>query len=143
MKNFNSIHALAYFNILKTGSWIETEMKKALRPFGLTHSQLNVLHLLYNNDSDPLSVSELKNKILVSNPDVTRLLDRLVKKAYVIRETSPENRRKINISLTESGKDIFIKANNAGTKAVRNFFEDQITEEEAKELRRILHKLIK
>ena len=86
MENIKTIHALAYFNLLKTGSWVEEKIKAALKPFNLTHSQLNALSVLLDNDPEPLSVRELKEKMLVSNPDVTRLLDRLVKKEYVLRK---------------------------------------------------------
>jgi len=141
MEDVKSIHALAYFNLLKTGSWIEERVKEALKPLNLTHAQLNVLYILMESDPKPVSANELKKKILVSNPDVTRLLDRLVKKGYVVRETCPENRRKIDISLTDSGREIFAKAHLAAKKAVRNFFEDQVSIEEAKELKRILHKM--
>lgn len=141
MENLNSIHALAYYNILRTSSWIEASIKQVLKPFDLTHAQLNVLHLLYENHPRPISANELKSKILVNNPDVTRLLDRLVKKGYVTRDTCEESRRKIDISITKSGKDIFLKAHQAGKKSVNNFFEDRISKEEAIELRRILHKM--
>jgi len=136
-----TIHALAYFNLLKTGSWLEERIKKALRPFGLTHAQLNALYILFENDPKPVSASQLKEKILVNNPDVTRLLDRLVNKGYVHRETCSENRRKIDVSLTESGRLLFIEAHQSAREAVGNFFEKQITEDEARELRRIMHKL--
>ena len=139
--DIQSIHALAYFNLLKTGSWLEERIKKALNPYGLTHAQLNVLYILFENDPKPVSASELKKKILVKNPDVTRLLDRLVKKGYVNRETCSENRRMIDISLTESGKLLFLEAHESARQAVGNFFEEQITEDEARELRRIMHKL--
>ena len=141
MEDFNSIHAIAYYNILRTSSWIEARIKEALKPFNLTHAQLNALHLLYENHPSPVSANELKAKILVNNPDVTRLLDRLVKKGYVTRNTCPESRRKIDISISDSGKDIFLQAHQAGKESVRNFFEEQISTEEAIELRRILHKM--
>lgn len=141
MTDNNSIHALAYFNLLKTGSWVEERIKETLTPFNLTHAQLNALHILMENDPNPVSANELKNKILVSNPDVTRLLDRLVKKGFVLRETCPENRRKIDISLTDSGRKLFNEAHSAGKQSVGNFFEDKISVEEATELRRILHKI--
>ncbi len=89
MEDMKSIHALAYFNLLKTGSWVEERIKNALKPFNLTHAQLNALYILFENDPEPVSANELKKKILVSNPDVTRLLDRLVKKGYVLREYLP------------------------------------------------------
>jgi len=50
MENSKSIHALAYFNLLKTGSWIEEKVKEALKPFNLTHAQLNALHILMEHD---------------------------------------------------------------------------------------------
>ena len=141
MKGNNTIHALAYFNLLKTGSWIEEKVKEAIKPFNLTHAQLNALYTLMEHDPDPVSANELKKSILVNNPDVTRLMDRLVKKDFVLRKTCPENRRKIDISLTDSGRKLFEAAHLAAKQALGNFFEDQITEEEATELRRILHKL--
>lgn len=141
MEDIKSIHAIAYFNLLKTGSWIEENVKKALKPFDLTHAQLNALYILLENDPEPVSASELKKKILVSNPDVTRLLDRLVKKGYVLRETCPESRRKIDISLTDPGRKLFVEAHHAAKQSIGEFFENQITEDEAIELRRILHKI--
>ena len=141
MAKKNSIHSSAYFNLLKTGSWVEERMKETLKPFNLTHAQLNVLHILMENDPGPVSANDLKNRILVSNPDVTRLLDRLVKKGYVLRSTCPENRRMIDISMTDSGRTLFNEAHSAGKQSVGNFFEDKITVEEATELRRILYKI--
>ena len=141
MEEIKSIHALAYFNLLKTGSWIDDKVKRALKPFNLTHAQLNTLHILCEYDPKPISANELKKKILVKNPDLTRLLDRLVKKEIVIRKTCPENRRKIDISLTDSGRKLFDKAHLSTKQALGNFFEKQITEDEAMELRRILHKI--
>ena len=141
MADSNNIHTKAYFNFLKTGSWIEERIKVALKPFNLTHAQLNALHALMEHDPSPVSANELKKSILVSNPDVTRLLDRLVKKNFVLRKTCSENRRKIDISLTESGRKLFKEANIAAKQVLDNFFEKKITEDEATELRRILHKI--
>ena len=141
MDDINTIHARAYFNLLKTGGWVEEKLKGALKPFNLTHAQLNALHILFDSDPKPVSANELKRKILVSNPDVTRLLDRMVKKGFVLRETCPENRRKIDISLTDAGKQLFMGARQAAKAALGNFFERQITEDEAEELRKILHKI--
>ena len=47
MEDSNSIHARAYFNLLKTESWIDEKIKDSLKPFNLTHAQLNVLHILF------------------------------------------------------------------------------------------------
>ena len=141
MEDVKTIHALAYFNLLKTGSFLEELIKKALKPLNLTHAQLNALYILFEKHPEPVSAIELKKRILVSNPDVTRLLDRLVLKGYVRRETCPENRRKIDISLTDTGTKTFMEAHLAAKTALGNFFEKKITQEEALELRSILHKI--
>lgn len=141
IKDIESIRARSYFNFLATASWIESRIKQALKPFNLTHAQLNALYILVEHHPEPIPAKALKEKILVSNPDVTRLLDRLVNKGYVIRETCHENRRKIDISVTESGIELFHSAHFEAKKAVRNYFEDQITQDEAVELRKILIKM--
>jgi DNA-binding MarR family transcriptional regulator len=141
MDDLRSIYALAYFNLLKTGSWVEDRVKEALKPLNLTHAQLNALYILFENDPQPVSASEIKDRILVSNPDVTRLLDRLVKKGYVSREACPHNRRKMDISLTDAGHKMFERAHSAAKRSVGDFFEEKISEQEASELRLILQKV--
>jgi DNA-binding MarR family transcriptional regulator len=141
MEKTRSIHEVAYFNLLKTGSWIEEQIKNALRPYGLTHAQLNALYILFEKDPEPVSASDLKKRILVSNPDITRLMDRLVIKGFVERMMCPENRRKIDISLTESGRKLFREAHQSVKQALGNFFEKQLTEVEAKELRDMMQKM--
>ena len=141
MEETRSIHELAYFNLLKTVSWIEQEIKAALRPLGLTHAQLNALYILSEVGPEPVSASDIKAKILVSNPDITRLLDRLVKRGYVLREICSANRRMIDISLTDSGRKLFKEAHRSVKEALGNFFEKQITENEASELRELMQKM--
>jgi len=140
-EDMNSVRAKSYFNFLATASWIENRIKEALKPFNLTHSQLNILYILVQNHPNPMPANAIKEEILVSNPDVSRLLDRMVMKGLVNRETCPENRRKINISVTEEGIGLFHQAHFKAKKAVRNYFEEQITEGEAVELKRILRKM--
>ena len=141
MEDNKSIHALAYFNLLKTGSWVEEKVKEALKPFNITHAQLNTLYILMESDPKPVSANELKSRILVSNPDVTRLLDRLVNKGFVLRKTCSENRRKIDILLTDNGRKLFEMAHLSAKQALGNFFENQISEAEAMEMRKVLKKM--
>ena len=135
-------HALAYYNFLRTASWVEQEVKKALKPFGLTHAQLNILASLFNKQPEPMSPNEIKESLLVSSPDVTRLIDRLCKKDLVSRETCPANRRKVDIRITPQGKAVFKKAHIAAKRNLGHFFKDQISKAEAKELNRILGKVV-
>ena len=136
----DELYESAYFNFLKTSNLIEEQVKQALKEHDLTHSQLNVLYILKENDPNPVSNSEINQRILVKSPDLTRLLDRLVKKNLVDRQICPENRRKMNIKLTEHGKQVFEKANSDAKRSVNNFFEN-LTEKEAGQLREIMRKV--
>lgn len=140
-EDLESFRAKSYFSFLATAGWIENSIKEALKPFNITHAQLNALYILVQNHPEPIPANTIKEKVLTSNPDVTRLLDRLVKKGWVVRETCPDNRRKVDITITDSGIELFEKAHFVAKKAVRNYFEEQLTEEEAIELRTIARKM--
>lgn len=133
--------ALAYFQFINSSSWVEQQMKTALKPYGLTHAQLNILYALAKSHPTPLSASDIKERLIVGNPDVTRLIDRLVKKGYVERKTCPSNRRKIDIAITCKGAEIYWQASNASKDPSEDFFKNLINEEEAKTLFKILKKI--
>tara|TARA_R110000787_G_scaffold38086_3_gene96245 strand:+ start:16332 stop:16790 length:459 start_codon:yes stop_codon:yes gene_type:complete len=139
--NTKNVFALNYFNLLKTSSWIEMQIKEALKPYDLTHSQLNVLSVLVKSHPDPLDAKTIKESIIVASPDVTRLIDRLVIKGFVDRKTCPANRRKIDISVTENGMDFFFKVHRVAREALNNYFKDQLTEEEARMMYKLLGKM--
>lgn len=65
-------------------------------------------HLLLSIDesdgkSEPTKLSE---ELLIPKQSITSMLDKLEQKGYITRDHSTEDRRKINITLTESGKKI-------------------------------------
>lgn len=53
--------------------------------------------------SEPAKLSE---ELLIPKQSITSMLDKLEKKGYILRTHSEKDRRKINISLTDSGKKI-------------------------------------
>ncbi len=134
-------HASAYFNFLHTASWVEQKIKAALKPFGLTHAQLNILAALANRHPLPMSPNAIKERLVVNSPDVTRLIDRLCKKKLVSRSTCPNNRRMVDIIMTAQGKELFEQAHIAAKRSVDHYFRKQITKADARELNRILNKM--
>ncbi len=133
--------ARSYFSLLKTAGWIELEIKKTLKPYGITHPQLNVLAILAKNSPEPMDAKSIKEGLIVPSPDLTRLLDRLVNKGLVNRKTCVTNRRKIDITITESGIELFYQLHAIAKTSVKNYFEDVISEKEAQTLFKILRKM--
>ena len=131
----------AYFNLLKTANGLDIEFKKILDQYKLTHQQFNILRILKGNFPEPLSANDIKERMIFKNSDVTRLMDRLAGKGYIKRETCSANRRKIDILITQLGIELLAEIAPSAKTFVESFFTDKITEDEAKELYKILNKL--
>ncbi len=69
----------------------------------LTRTQQIILLALSVQDN--LSMSQLADRICTSNEQATRAVAQLVDKGYVIRMQNKQNRRVVNISLTEKARN--------------------------------------
>lgn len=97
-----------------------------LKADNLTVSQFGVLEALYH--LGPLSQSELGNKILKSNANLTTVVDSLEKKMLVERERASDDRRRVTVKLTESGNELISRVFPRHAQVVTNelaFLSDQ------------------
>ncbi len=70
----------------------------------LTPSQFGVLETLYH--LGPMCQSELGSKLLRSSGNITMVIDNLEKHQLVRRERHPDDRRMVQVSLTEAGSQL-------------------------------------
>ncbi|SAL48571.1 MarR family transcriptional regulator [Caballeronia peredens] len=76
---------------------------QALRPLDLTSQQIGVMLMLASGRArTPL---ELSREMSYDSGSMTRMLDRLEKKGFVSRTRSAADRRIVELSLTERGRD--------------------------------------
>ncbi|BBI36312.1 MarR family transcriptional regulator [Cohnella abietis] len=75
-------------------------------PHHLTRSNLEVLFVLF--ELRRTSVTDLCNRLCISRPNMTPLINKLVQHDWVERQTSSEDRRVIQIAITTKG-DQFCK----------------------------------
>ncbi|MEW6194372.1 MAG: MarR family transcriptional regulator [Bacteroidota bacterium] len=76
-----------------------------IRKFRLTQPQFAVIELL--GHLGPLKVGEICNKMLVTGGNMTLVLDNIEKLGLLERIHSKEDRRTINVQLTEKGQELF------------------------------------
>jgi DNA-binding MarR family transcriptional regulator len=69
---------------------------------GISLSEYDVLYTLSKLDHAP-SLAELNRGVLLSQPAISRMIDRLVDRGLVTRVMDPKDRRQIRISLTQAG----------------------------------------
>ena len=85
----------------------EAEIRRRLRrDFGVTLPRFDVLAQL-DRAPDGLTLSEISKRMMVSNGNLTGLVERLVASGHVDRRRSRTDRRAQVISLTETGRAEF------------------------------------
>ena len=84
-------------------------MEQALKPYGVTPTQYNVLRILNGAGDKGLCGTEVGGRMLSKVPDVTRLLDRMVAAGWVERERDQENRRFVTARITKAGRGLLLE----------------------------------
>jgi MarR family 2-MHQ and catechol resistance regulon transcriptional repressor len=108
-----------------------------LKADNLTVSQFGVLEALYH--LGPLSQSELGDKILKSNANLTTVVDSLEKKLLVTRHRGKEDRRMVTVHLTDAGTALIAKVFPRHGEIVAKQL-DFLNDQEKSELERLLRK---
>jgi DNA-binding MarR family transcriptional regulator len=70
---------------------------------GLTNSQYNALRILRGSHPTRLTCSDIGQRMIARDPDVTRVVDRLTARGLVERLRSSRDRRVVEVGITEAG----------------------------------------
>lgn len=93
-------------NLHYTSRFFEERFASLLKEFDLSVPQFNVLRILRGQKGKPASLACIQERMVDKNSNTTRLVDKLILKNLVLRKVCPENRRKIEITITEQGMDL-------------------------------------
>lgn len=97
-------------NILFTASWLSHHLKQNLDQFNISWQQFNILRILRGAKKEPLALKTITDRMIDKTSNTSRLVDKLFSKGLVNRVTCPEDRRKVNIEITDRGLDVVGKA---------------------------------
>ncbi|MEJ7646820.1 MAG: MarR family transcriptional regulator [Chryseolinea sp.] len=100
---FRNSHQKAVINLLYTTNWVLAKQKDLFQPHNITGQQYNILRILRGQYPNSISATEIKSRMLDKNSDVSRLLDRLLAKNIISKQTSISDKRAADIYLTEEG----------------------------------------
>lgn len=93
-------------NLSFTRTIVSDKFLEILKPYDLSGEQYNVLRILRGQKGKPANMSVIQERMISKNSNTTRLVDKLVIKELVIRKVCPSNKRKMEITITEKGKEI-------------------------------------
>jgi DNA-binding MarR family transcriptional regulator len=96
-----------WLQLLKASKHIENELRDRMRrEFGTTLPRFDVMAMLHKS-GDGLKMSRLSAELMVSNGNVTGIIDRLVSEGLVERVAIKGDRRATLVRLTEKGRENF------------------------------------
>lgn len=92
-----------WLRLLKLNKHVEAELRDRLRTeFGTTLPRFDVMSAL-NRHPSGMKMSELSRLLMVSNGNVTGLIERLTEDGLTLREAVPGDRRAARVRLTKRG----------------------------------------
>lgn len=83
---------------------IDLQSKQLTKKFGLTGPQLIILKEIHRSPNRP--ISEIAKNVSLSQATVTSILDRLCQQGFSIRQRSEQDKRKVNIFLTDKALEV-------------------------------------
>ena len=87
---------------------ISAAINQLLSIWGMTSLQHAALRVIYVQDTDGTGIpsGEIGKHLVTRVPDITRLLDRMADKGWLVRERDETNRRVVRAKLTEIGVEL-------------------------------------
>ena len=109
-KPFPRRSAEAFVSILRTAALLDHQLSEALKPYGITTTQYNVLRILQGAGVEGLCGREVGERLISAVPDVSRLLDRMEEMGLIGRQRDPADRRHVTARLSSKGQGLLEKA---------------------------------
>ncbi|MEO0474448.1 MAG: MarR family transcriptional regulator [Planctomycetota bacterium] len=106
---FDSVEQQAYLNLAYTHAQLAAKFTQLFKSHGLSEATYNILRVLRGvrkhpeNGRDALPCGEIGGRLVTRVPDVTRLIDRLVKAGLVDRIRGEADRRVVLARITTQG----------------------------------------
>lgn len=120
---------------------LQERQNRFLMEFGLNGSSFLALAMILSADGGCLNPCDLSDGLMASRANVTRVVDQLVAAGWVERNTSDDDRRRIVLSVTPSGRDLLetiLPRLWQGTETLWSLFSQQ----EQAQMNRLLRKLL-
>lgn len=138
-KEFSSPMQKTIINIIFTANWLNLKFSQALKHYDLSLPQYNVLRILRGQKGCPATVNSITERMLDKSSNASRLVDKLKAKGLVDRRECPNDRRAVDILITDKGLALLKELD----KEIFYFDErlQKLEEDEMKAVNEILDKL--
>lgn len=134
----NTLGSLIWLRMMRFTHESNTLSNEFLKQYDLTTAQFDVLMQI--SLFEPITQSELAQKVTVTQGGISRMLSRLEQEQLIFRQQDWKTK---HISLTEKGKTLLNKAFHAQLDFQSSFFNETLTKEEQKTLYKLISRVQK
>jgi len=99
----------AFLNLARSYQFLDQGYAELFRTHQLSTTQYNVLRILRGAGETGLTCSEVAQRMITHDPDITRLFDRLEARSLVKRQRSATDRRVVMARIIEDGLQLLAK----------------------------------
>lgn len=104
-------------------------LQNLLKEHNLTGTQYNVLRILRGQKQNPASIGLIKERMIERNSDVSRVIDRLLKKNLIERKENKLDRRQRDVIINQQGLElleVIDKTDNEFGEAFQSISKDEV-----------------
>ena len=103
---FRNSHQKAAINLIYTLGWMREKTNLIFEAEDITPQQFNILRILRGSYPQPLSTLQIRERMLEKMSDTSRIVDRLITKGLVKKLTCKNDRRLVDIIISDKGKKL-------------------------------------
>ena len=137
--SFRNPYHKATVNLIYSGRWIINLHNELFNEYGLTIQQYNVLRILKGQYPKAITVKQIQHRMLDKASDASRVVEGLRKKGFVQRKLNSEDRRRVDVMITQKGSQLLNSIENRSGEMDR--FLSNLSMEEVKFLNNLLDKI--
>jgi len=136
-KPFSSLEEEAFLALQLTADRLSGRGAEFLKQHGLSPAQYNTLRILRGAGPQGLTCSEVGERMINRDPDITRMLDRLERRGLVQRSRHAKDRRVVLTHITPEGLELVSRLDRPMTQFHRKLL-GNVGESRLKSLLRLL-----
>lgn len=136
---FKSDYHKLVVNLHLTYMRLTETFQSLMKEHNLTATQYNVLRILRGQKQVPASIGLIKERMIERNSDVSRVIDRLLKKDLIERKENKLDRRQRDIIINQKGLDLLEVIDKSEDEFVQSF--DHVSVEEVRMMNDLLDKI--
>ena len=135
---FRNEYQKTAINLIYTYNWMHEKMKVFFDREKITGQQFNILRIL-RGAGKPISTLQIRQRMLDKMSDTSRIVDRLILKGLARKIICTNDKRLVDVSITDKGKKLLEKME-AYENEMDSIFEN-LNSSEAKTLNTLLDKI--